>query len=48
MTITVRLSAHDRRVLAKNPNERVNAKVMLRFTPKHGAVLTKQVKLLLR
>lgn len=46
-TIGVRLSRRDLRVLANNPNQRVNAKIMLRFTPKHGAPLTATVTLLM-
>jgi hypothetical protein len=46
-TIAVTLSGHDLRVLARNPRQRVNAKVKLRFTPKRGAPLTAYVRLLL-
>lgn len=47
ITIGVTLSRHDRHVLESNPHERVNAKVKLRFVPKHGAPLTTHVKLLI-
>jgi hypothetical protein len=47
MAIGVILSGHDLRVLAKNPHQRVNVKVKLRFTRKHGAPLTAYVRLLM-
>jgi hypothetical protein len=47
VTIGVTLSSQRLRVLAKNPHQRVNAKVKLRFTPKHGAPLTAYVRLLM-
>ncbi len=47
VTIGVTLTGHDRRVLAKNPHQRVNTKVKLSFTPEHGAPLTAYVRLLL-
>jgi uncharacterized repeat protein (TIGR01451 family) len=47
VTIGVTLGDHARQVLAKNPSQRVNAKVTLRFTPKHGAPLTAHVSLLM-
>lgn len=47
MSIEIALNAHDRQVLAKNPKERVNAKVKLRFVPKHGKPLSAQTKLLM-
>jgi hypothetical protein len=47
VTIGVTLGKHDRRVLERNPHERVNAKVKLRFLPKHGKALTAHVKLLM-
>jgi hypothetical protein len=43
----VTLTSHDLRVLAKNPHQRVNAKVELRFRPTHGAPLTAYVTLLM-
>jgi hypothetical protein len=46
-SIGVKLGAHDLRVLAANPHQRVNAKVRLRFTPEHGAPLTATVRLLM-
>jgi hypothetical protein len=47
VTIGVTLSSHALRVLAKNPHQRVNAEVKLRFNPKHGAPLTAYVRLLM-
>jgi hypothetical protein len=47
VAIGVTLSGHDLRVLAKNPHQRVNVKVKLRFTRKHGAPLTAYVRLLM-
>jgi hypothetical protein len=47
VTIGVTLGKHDRRVLERNPRERVNAKVKLRFVPKHGKALTAHVRLLM-
>jgi hypothetical protein len=47
VTIGVTLSSHGLRVLAKNPHERVNAKVDLGFRRTHGAPLTTGVRLLL-
>jgi hypothetical protein len=47
VTIGVTLTSHGLRVLAKNPHQRVNANVKLRFTPEHGAPLTAFVRLLL-
>jgi uncharacterized repeat protein (TIGR01451 family) len=47
VTIGVTLGQHDRQVLAKNPRQRVNAKVTLRFKPKRGAPLTAYVSLLM-
>jgi uncharacterized repeat protein (TIGR01451 family) len=47
VTIGVTLAGHGRRVLAKNPHQRVNAKVKLSFTPEHGAPLTAYVRLLI-
>jgi hypothetical protein len=47
VAIGVTLSGHDLHVLAKNPHQRVNVKVKLRFTPKHGAPLTAYVRLLM-
>jgi hypothetical protein len=47
VTIGVTLTSHGLRVLAKNPHQRVNANVKLRFTPEHGAPLTAYVRLLL-
>ena len=41
------LTSRGLRVLAKNPHQRVNAKVQLRFNPKHGAPLTAYVRLLM-
>ncbi|HEY5344014.1 MAG TPA: hypothetical protein VIJ66_10220 [Solirubrobacteraceae bacterium] len=41
------LSSHDLRVLSKHPHQRINAKVKLRFTPRHGAPLTAYVRLLM-
>jgi hypothetical protein len=46
VTIGVTLTGHGRHVLAKNPHQRVNMKVKLLFTPKHGAPLTAYVRLL--
>jgi hypothetical protein len=46
-TIAVTLSGHDRHVLARNPRQRVNAVVRLRFKPRRGAPLSAQVRLLL-
>lgn len=48
VTLGVTLSALDRRVLAKHPNQRVKVKVTLRFTSKHGAPLTAHLRLLLK
>jgi hypothetical protein len=45
--IGVTLTSHGRGVLEKNPHQRVNAKVTLGFTPKHGAPLTASVRLLM-
>jgi hypothetical protein len=48
-TIGVALSGRGQRVLARNPHQRVNARVKLRFVPRHGgAPLTAGVRLLLR
>ena len=47
VTLAVALGAHDRQVLAKNPRQRVNARVTLRFRPRHGALLTAKVSLLM-
>ena len=47
VTIGVTLSSQRLRVLAKNPHQRVNAKVNLRFGRKHGAPLTTYVRLLM-
>ena len=47
VAIGVTLSGHDLHVLAKNPHQRVNVKVKLRFTSKHGAPLTAYVRLLM-
>ena len=47
VTMGVTLTSHDLRVLAKNPHQRVNAKVELRFRPTHGAPLTAYVTLLM-
>jgi hypothetical protein len=47
VTIGVTLSSHALRVLAKNPHQRVNAEVKLRFSPTHGAPLTAYVRLLM-
>ena len=47
VTIGVGLSSHDLRVLAKNPHQRVNVEVKLRFTSKHGTPLTAYVRLLM-
>lgn len=47
VTIGVRLTSHGLRVLAKHPHQRVNAKVNLRFTPKHGSPLAAHVRLLM-
>jgi DNA-binding beta-propeller fold protein YncE len=47
VAIGVTLSGHDLHVLAKNPHQRVNVKVKLRFTPKHGTPLTAYVRLLM-
>lgn len=46
-TIAVKLGRHDLNVLAANPHQRVNAKVRLRFAPRHGAPLTATVRLLM-
>jgi hypothetical protein len=46
-TIGVTLTSQGMRVLAKNPHQRVNAKVKLRFSSKHGAPLTAYVRLLM-
>ncbi len=45
--IDVTLTSQRLRVLAKNPHQRVNAKVKLRFRSKHGAPLTAYVRLLM-
>ena len=47
VAIGVTLSGHDLHVLAKSPHQRVNVKVKLRFTRKHGAPLTAYVRLLM-
>ena len=47
VTIGVTLSSQGLRALAKNPHQRVNAKVNLRFGRKHGAALTAYVRLLM-
>ncbi len=47
VTIGVMLTSHGLRVLARNPHQRINANVKLRFTPEHGAPLTAYVRLLL-
>lgn len=48
VTISVKLSRRDRRVLAKHPHQRFNANVSLRFSPEHGAKLHAHVHLLMR
>ncbi len=48
-TVTIGVTSDNRglRVLAKNPHQRINAKVTLRLTPKQGAPLTTYVRLLI-
>jgi len=46
-TIGVTLTGRGLRVLAKNPHQRINAKVKLSFSSKHGALLRTYVRLLM-
>ncbi|MHB1861186.1 MAG: hypothetical protein ACYCUM_14000 [Solirubrobacteraceae bacterium] len=48
VTISVALGRHDMRVIARHRSQRVNAKLTLRFVPKHGRPLSTHVRLLLR
>jgi len=48
MATGVTLTSHRLCVLARNPHERVNATVKLRFTGKRAAPLTAYVRLLMR
>jgi hypothetical protein len=47
VTVGVTLTSQGLRVLAKNPHQRVNANIKLRFSPKHGAPLTAHARLLM-
>jgi hypothetical protein len=47
VAIGVTLGGHDLHVLAKNPHQRVDVRVKLRFTRKRGAPLTAYVRLLM-
>jgi hypothetical protein len=47
VTIGVTLTSRGQRVLSKNPHQRVNANVKMRFSRGHGAPLTAHVRLLM-